>query len=284
MLYSLTSVFLRWGGRKVDLFWLNAFRCLIAAVVMFAGLLALKGLGSLLDLPPAAALWLVLTTLVMVAVGDSLFYLSCQYIGVARSSPIANGYPLVSVVLAILLLGEPATWRLGAGTVLVLLGAYLVARPGGVKSAVAPAEATARRTGVTLAVAACLAWGLGAIFDRMAMQVPGVDLVGAATLRLLCGTLFLFLLARTRPCKVRWGSLPVGFLLALFAVAVFCGVCTPLLWLFAVQQTGAARASLLTATGPLWGLLFAAVFLRESVTRFTVAGALLTVLGVWAIL
>jgi drug/metabolite transporter (DMT)-like permease len=284
MLFSLNSVFLRWGGRKVDLFWLNAFRCLIAAVLMTALLLALRGPQGLLGLPPTAALWLAVTTLIMVAVGDSLFYVSCQYIGVARASPIANSYPLVSVLLAVLLLGEPASWRLVAATVLVLLGAFLVARPSGAQSARPAAEATAARTGLTLSILACLAWGAGAISDRLAMQVPDVDLLGAGAFRLLCGTVFLFVLARTRPYKIRWGSLPSGFLLTLFAAAVVCGVCTPLLWLFSVREVGAARASLLSATGPLWGLLFSSVFLRESITRSTIAGALLTILGVWAVL
>lgn len=285
MLFSLNSVFLRWGGKKVDLFWLNAFRCLIAAVLTTALLLALRGTGGLLNLPLTTALWLAVTTLVMVAVGDSLFYLSCQHIGVSRSSPIANAYPLVSVILAVLLLGEVATWRLGAATALVLLGAYLVARPGSsAHLAGPPADVVAVRTGLILAVLACLAWGVGAISDRMAMQVPGVDLLGAGTFRLLCGTVFLFLLARTRPYQIRWGSLPSGFLPLLFGAAVVCGVCTPLLWLFAVREVGAARASLLSATGPLWGILFSAVFLRESITRATIAGALLTILGVWTVL
>ena len=67
-------------------------------------------------------------------------------------------------------------------------------------------------------------------------------------------------------------------------VAFFCGAGAPLLWLFAVKQIGAARGGLLAATGPLWGLLLGAVLLREPIARATAIGAVLTVLGVWAIL
>lgn len=284
-LFSLNSIFMRWGGLKVDLLWLNAFRTLIAGLLMFGILLAAGGPAGLFGLPLQTALWLGASTILTVPIGDSLFYRSCQYIGVARGLPIANAFPLVSVVLAVLLLGEPASWRLAVGTVLILGGAYLVARPRGAGlKANLPADPGARRTGVLLALGAALAWGVGVVADRMAMQAQSVDLVGAACLRLTCAAAFLFLFARRQPFRASWLNLAPAFYLGLLGAAAVCGVGAPLAWLFAIQQAGAARAGLLAATGPLWGLLLSAVLLREPVTRATTAGALLTVAGVWAIL
>jgi drug/metabolite transporter (DMT)-like permease len=284
-LFSLNSIFMRWGGIKVDVIWLNAFRTLIAAVLMLVVLLVLPGPAGVLGLPQQTVVWLVASTILTVPIGDSLFFMSCQHIGVARGLPIANAYPLVSVLLAVAFLGEVANWRLALGTILILSGAYLVARPrGGETKANLLLAARSRRTGVLLAVGASLAWGVGVIADKVAMQAPSIDLVGAAFLRLACAAIFLFIFARRQPFRGAWLNLAPGFYVGLLAAAGICGVGAPLAWLFAIQNAGAARAGLLAATGPLWGLLLSAVLLREPVTRATAAGAALTVAGVWAIL
>ncbi len=282
-LFSLNSIFMRWGGMKVDVVWLNAFRTLVAAVLMLVVLLVFSGPAGLLGLPQQTIIWLAASTIITVPIGDSLFFMSCQHIGVARGLPIANAYPLVSVVLAVAFLGEAASWRLALGTVLILGGAYLVARPraGEAKASLA---AGARRTGVLLGVGASLAWGVGVIADKIAMQAQSIDLAGAAFLRLACAAVFLFVFARRQPFRGAWLNLAPAFYVGLLAAAGICGVGAPLAWLFAIQNAGAARAGLLAATGPLWGLLPSALLLREPVTRATVAGAVLTVAGVWAIL
>ncbi|MHB1134353.1 MAG: DMT family transporter [Chloroflexota bacterium] len=283
-LFSLNSIFMRWGGMKVDIFWLNACRTLLACLVLAVLLLAGSGPAGLLGLPQHTVLWLILST-VITYLGDMAFFRSTQYIGVSRGLPIANCYPLVSVVLAITLLGEAWGWRLLLGTGLILAGAYLVARPRRpLPSASLPSGPAAGRLGVSLAAGAAFAWGLGVICDRMAMQGQAIDVVAAALLRLGAGATFLFLLARSRPFKTAWLNLAPGFYLALVLTALVCGAGAPLVWLFAIQQIGAARGGLLAATGPLWGLLLGAFLLREPIARATALGTLLTIAGVWAIL
>ena len=162
-------------------------------------LLATSGPAGVLGLPQQTVLWLLLST-VVTYVGDMAFFRSTQYIGVARGLPIANAYPLVSVLLAITLLGEP----LGLAA-----GGWYGADPGGGLSRRPPARGDAEgqpagraggaAPGVGLAAGAAFTWGLGVICDRLALQGQQVDLVGAAFLRLVAGSTFLFLLARRAP-------------------------------------------------------------------------------------
>jgi drug/metabolite transporter (DMT)-like permease len=51
-----------------------------------------------------------------------------------------------------------------------------------------------------------------------------------------------------------------------------------------VYYAGAAKASVINATSPLFGLPLSLVFLHERITRRIALGTALTVLGIWLVL
>jgi drug/metabolite transporter (DMT)-like permease len=53
-----------------------------------------------------------------------------------------------------------------------------------------------------------------------------------------------------------------------------------LLWVMAIQRAGAGRTAVLTATSPLMAVPFSMLWLQERPSRWTVAGTLLTTVGI----
>ncbi|MHB1413645.1 MAG: DMT family transporter [Chloroflexota bacterium] len=285
LFFSSTTVFMRYGAGRVSLFWLNAARCLIAALAVAVAVGVTSGFQGFTGLPMHTIVWLGLSTAVAYPLGDMLYFRSSQLIGVSRSMPISNCYPLVSVLLAVALLGETLSWRLASGTIFILGGGYLVA-----KARVVDVRSPRVRSlgegskGLLLATLAAIFWGVSVVLDRVAMQVPSVDLLAASLLRLVLGTIFLFMLAGSRREGVEWRKLDRRFLGFLLLVGLVFSAGAPPLWLYSVQAIGAAKASLLAATAPLFGLALSALLLGEKATWRTAGGAVLTILGVWFIL
>src|ERR1700730_5449519 len=98
---------------------------------MSAGVFVLVwlGFGDRAPIPLNAALLLGASMIVGLVIGDSLYFEALKRIGVARAMPISMGYPVVTSLLAALLLGERFTATSVIGILATLGGVYLVAMP-----------------------------------------------------------------------------------------------------------------------------------------------------------
>ena len=114
--------------------------------------------------------------------GDALYVYSLKAIGINRAFPISNTYPLFTVLLSALLLGEPITWLMIVGMVLVLLGVYLVARP---RNSVDDAPGILPRAvlikGIVFALGTAIIWGSTAVM--LVLGLEGIDSAMANTVR-----------------------------------------------------------------------------------------------------
>jgi drug/metabolite transporter (DMT)-like permease len=145
--------------------------------------------------------------------------------------------------------------------------------------AIATERSAARRTlaGVAFALAAAVAYGTSQVLARRGVAELAPPLVGAF-LALAWGTLGLTALTAR---DLRGAALhPRGLLL--FAAAGVCSATGVLLMFQALKHGNVVFVSPLVSTNPLFTLFFAALLLRdiERVTRRSVAGAALVVLGV----
>jgi drug/metabolite transporter (DMT)-like permease len=57
-----------------------------------------------------------------------------------------------------------------------------------------------------------------------------------------------------------------------------------ILFIYAVEDLGAARTAFLTTSAPLFALPMGVLFLSDSVTRRVLAGTLATIGGIWLVL
>jgi drug/metabolite transporter (DMT)-like permease len=300
--WAITSIILGGLASRHSALRLNAVRMVSGAayflvvVPLFGGLALFSGLS----LPHILALGG--TSILAQAIGDWLYVVGIDRIGAARASPISvSSFPLITLLLGALLLGEKLTWPIVAGATLIIGGILLlvlrspippedVPVPGseGLESlaedepqARAPHPMSANLAGLALVLAAAMAWSGSTLWLRVI--AVGVPPLAVTAIRVPCGALFLVLfLAARRQLTLR--GLGRRALLMLCGAGVFGTGFGSMLYIIAVQRTSAGVAALLVSTSPLWVLPLAAIFLRERITGRVLAGAALTVGGIWLVL
>jgi drug/metabolite transporter (DMT)-like permease len=278
LLWAGASVLLAMGARRVHVVPLNLVRCVVSTTFFWALLPFYGGLDALADIPASAWPWLVVSVLGLLVVGDTLYFRSMDLAGVSWALPVASVNPLWAVLLAAFFLGEPLTGSLLLGALLVVAGIVLVSRTAGARGDGVPQDPRARRTGLLLALLVSVLWAIGQVALKPA--TAGMHSVVANSVRQPLGLLMLLGLSLVRG---RWRELKGldwrSWAVILVASLVGTGFGT-LFFIMAIQMAGAGRTAILTATAPLMAIPFSVLWLRERPTRWTLAGTVLTTVGI----
>ncbi len=278
--WALSSVWLTAHTRRLDAITVNTVRCLVASA-FFAVLLPFAGgLAALTRLSWANVAGLLGSVVLIIGVGDTLFFASMERIGASRALPVASANPLITLVLALVFLGEWLSPLDLAGAALTLGGVYLiVASP---PSTAARRPADGGRVGLLMAVAAAGCWGVGTAVLKTGMS--GINVIVANAVRQPAAALLLlgFMAVRGRSLA------PVRRLsrrqqASLLAASLLASGIGSILFVYGIQYAGAAKGAILSNTTPLFGLPFSARLLRERLTPGLIAGTILSVIGVWMI-
>jgi len=193
-----------------------------------------------------------------------LFTMAIRDSGAARSSVVVGAAPLVTVVLGVVVLGEPLSAAIVVGAALVVAGGVaLVWEP------VRPA--TFRAVGLAWAVGCTLLFASRDTFVRWFSGETPVPPAAAAAATLAGGAFVLTLNAARRPWRRALPFVPVG-------------LCFGLSYVFLFEAYYRGRVSLvspLVATESLWAVGLSALLIgrRELVGRRLFAGAALIVAG-----
>ena len=183
----MASVLLAVGARRIHVLPLNLIRCVISTAFFWALLPFYGGLDAVAAIPAATWPWLVLSVLLLLVAGDSLYFRSMDLAGVSWAMPVASVNPLWAVLLAWAFLGEPLSWTLVLGALLVIAGVVLVSRSAGPAEADRPVQPGARRRGILLALVVSVLWAAGQVALRPATE--GVHSVVANSVRQPLGML-----------------------------------------------------------------------------------------------
>jgi drug/metabolite transporter (DMT)-like permease len=278
LLWAIASVLLTVGTKRLHVLPLNLIRCIVSTAFFWALLPFYGGVEALASIPPGAWLWLAVSVLALLVVGDTLYFRSMDLAGVSWAMPMASINPLWAVLLAALFVGEPLTWSLLAGAVLVIAGVTLVSRPVGQATQDKPVDPHARRVGLLLALVVSVLWAIGQVALRPATE--GIHSVVANSVRQPMGALMMLGLTLVGG---RWRDLRKldrqSWVIIVVASLVGTGIGT-LLFIMAIQTAGAGRTAILTATAPMMAIPFSMLWLKERPTRWTLAGTLLTAAGI----
>lgn len=274
--WAIGSILFRRIGERASPAVMNLAKCLIG-LVMLGVVILVTGISPL---PPGALLGIAASGVLGIAIGDTLFFMALVRLEPRLTLLLSTVGQVLTVVLAVALLGEQPTPRQLVGIPLVLGGvtwvlfereAGAVEAPGGGRArrlagiAWGLASALATAAALLLAkVAVADASALEATWIRLAAGLGGV-LVGAA----FRGRLGADLRAVADPALLK--SL-VG---AVFVV-MFGGFW---LSLVALQHADATIVTALTATEPIFILPLAAFALGERISARAIAGAVVAVAG-----
>ncbi len=278
-LWSATAIAFTAAGRRVGSQAVNFARlplgvlCLVAAHVILRGSLWPQATFS-------ARLWLALSGVIGLAVGDGFLFWSYEKIGPRRALLMLATAPAFTVVIAWLWLGEALSLTALMGIVIIIAGVAMatLGRPA-TEGVFANLPPKVLRAGLVAGLAAGVCQGVGATLAKAGMEQ--LDPLGATVLRMAWGTLAMTAVAlfsgRLLPWIGAWRDRRAMWpLLAGVVMGPFLGVWFSLI-AFKLTSTGVAVA--LTGTVPITILPFSAVFHRDRPSRLALMGTVIAVAG-----
>jgi drug/metabolite transporter (DMT)-like permease len=255
---------------------INLAKCLLAAVLQGATVLALGQTGTLLRAPGSELAFLAVSGIVGLTLGDTALFAAVSRIGVHRTLLLQTLAPFFAALLAAVWRGERPTAPQVAGTLLILAGVALV---------VAPRRGEAGGSGwdipgIALSVLAALGQGAGVVLAKSGMEsIPPVPAsffrLAAAAAGLVVLSLVLRRLGRIVPL------LRAPATLARVVPATFLGTYIALFLMMAgVALAPAGVAAVLLATSPVFSLVFESIADRRPIAARAALGTALAVVGV----
>ncbi len=268
--------------RRLGPLTLNVIRC-SAAVLFICLLVPFMGAGGeLRHVSAATVVAMIGTGILATGLGDSLFFVSLPTLGASLAVPLSSSaYPLLTLFIAAVWLGETITLTVLLGSLLVILGIFLLlwqTQPVAVPSVNEQRRSgPGVRTSILLLMAATVFWTASTLWLRV-----GTGNLGPASAGLLrTGAASVFLVSLLRPLEGRSASrFDIGSA-AWVAMAGVVGLgLGSLLYIAAIEEAGAGKTAVLTSTMPLFNLPLVVLFLKERVTPRIVLGTITCVAGI----
>ena len=268
--FGALTVATRWGMRRST----NPELGALVAATVGAGVTAIIAAPSVAAYTTDSGALLPFLAAGLLAPGASQILLTAavKHAGPSRAAIYMGTAPLMSVVIALTLLGEPFDPVLIAGTILIVLGGITLAA-----ERARPGHFRARGAGLALACAALFATRDN-LLGWAAHGQHASPLVAASTSLLAAAAVilaYLLVLRRSRLRRDLWRAVPAfapaGITLAIGYDAL----------LAALDRGRVSVVSPLNATGSLWAVLLAALVIGRSelIGRRTILAALLIVAG-----
>ena len=277
-MWALAVVFFRRSGENVHPVALNFFKNVLA-VCLFVPTAWIMGESLNHDAGTTDYLYMVLGGVLGIAVADTMFFVSLNYLGAGLSAIVSCMYSPFIILLSVMILGESLT-------VVQVLGVALI-----VAAVLAPVFEKAGSGIEKRALVVGTLWGLASLAAMAASIVPlkpildRSPLVWAATLRMAGGALGLAVyLAFAKERRAILATLKGGNFRFTLAGSLLGGYFSMFLWLGGMKYTLASIAGALNQTSNIFLFIFGALLLKEAVTRERMAGILLGVVGAFLVI
>lgn len=213
--------------------------------------------------------WLALSGLLGISAGDTFFFAALQRLGAHQLIIIMMLGPAVTVLMAVLILGELPGFLAWAGIVLVIGGVGLTL----FGDSRAPEQSPTTQAGIVFGLLCILSMAVSIIVAKLGLR--HISALEGTFLRMAFGFSGILLLGLFQRKVLPWlrpfrqGGLRGRFALAV-VVVTFGGFW---LSLTAIKHLDVSIANTLIATEPLFALPLAVVWLRERPRRLAVIGA-----------
>ena len=291
-IWALTIIVLASQTRRIGAISLNVVRGLFGGLFLLAILPFTSAGGEFSDMSAATAIAMVGSGILIFCIGDSLYFLALPILGASIAVPLAeSGYPLITFLIASVWIGETFSLPFLIGSGFVVIGIMLLSgegerspltdEPYGAAGDAPLGRHLRWRVGIPLVAGVAVAWAIGTVWFKAGSGNLGP--LSASVLRITPAVILLALLAHRLPRGLELRSYSAADFIGAAFTGIFGVGVAGLLHVAAIQEIGASRTSILTATIPLFTLPLAIVFLHERVTPRVVLGTVSCVLGLWFI-
>jgi drug/metabolite transporter (DMT)-like permease len=226
--------------------------------------------------PFESIIYLALSASLGAVIGDTILFMSQERIGVSYSFPIAMSFPVLTYILAILILGDEVSAYRFIGTVIAVLGIILISREQN-KGQDDEGNSHFDLIGIGMALFTMVCYAVGTVL--LEIGVTGVDPIDANFVRIVIGStefvpIYVIASHMGMPRPTRRAT-------KIVAVAGFFGMAlSSLFYVIMVKYIGAAMGSVIGSTSPLFAVPISMVFLKEQPTRLALVGILIAISGV----
>jgi DME family drug/metabolite transporter len=258
----------------------NIVRCTTNAGVLVAALLLLGKVGALTALPIGTMILVVVSALIGLGLGDTLYMIGLKYVGVSRAVPLASAYPLFSVVWAIFLLGQPLSLADVLGAAVIIFGIWLLTREKsdehtGIKGRLA-------FLGLVVSLVTAVVWSVSVtMMDVAASSITSFDANYAiVTLRIASVALFFMLLAPFLDKEHGFLKMKKSTVIGLCVGGLVANGVGWLLMNYSFLNISLTQATPISSTSPLFAAIAGFMLFNEKMTAKAVLGAIAIVAGI----
>ncbi len=268
------------ASRVVRIGTLNSARLVITALLLLLLHRVLYGTFFPGNLQPENWLWLALSGLFGMVLGDGLLFTAFSQIGARLGMLILSLIPVISAVFAWFILGERLEPIQMAGILITIFGVgWVVLDRKGVNGVNSQAV---HLKGIWIALASAFFFSFGSITAKMGMANSMPALSGHLVRTVFALAILSAGLAWQRKFFTSWAELKTakGVLWTIFIGAVFGPLLGNWLVLFALQKTDVGIVNALMSLPPVLLLPVGKYFFNEDFGIHAVIGSLLAVVGV----
>ena len=262
----------------------------IGKVVPYIGITFLKGIFSIVLMTGLSLFtgglqsigfkefsFLILSGIIGISVGDSLFFKSLQDLGAKVQVVFFLLGQIFTMLLSLLLLGEVLTVSQYIGATILLIGIAIVIWRKQEKH-------PNKMRGIVCGLLSILCFSISIIMIKV--SISEVEVITATFYRMVFGTVFTLGFGVAGKQVSSWVC-PLKDIRLLWAFVLNVVVITYggfLLSMVAIKHISVSLASVLSTTEPIFVLLFAFMINREKVNRQELIGTFLTLVGLYLII
>jgi drug/metabolite transporter (DMT)-like permease len=232
-----------------------------------------------ISIPIESMFPLAISMILGIVIGDTMYFLSQERIGVGRAFPIVMSYPLVVYLMAAIFLGEPIILQRIVGAVIVVIGVSLIARAEFSDDVENNTRWSSRdrNIGLLLAFVTIIVWSASDVTFQYGLI--GVGAAEANYYRMIIASIIyipVFMIS------LRGGrSLPSRRISGIAMVTGFFSIGLSLIvYSYAIKFVGATVTSILIASAPVITAPLSALYLHEDFNRNVGIGTILTIFGI----
>ncbi|MGB6128132.1 MAG: DMT family transporter [Psychrilyobacter sp.] len=264
------------AGKKIGSLTVNMLRLIQGMFFLSITSLYMRGMPLPTDASLKEYTFLGISGFIGMFLGDLFMFESFVLLGARITTLIMTTVPVVTAIVAWVLLGETLSFKEGIAVFLTIGGIFLVMFYGNKKG---ETKEKFPIKGIFCAIGGVLGQSLGLVFSKIGLE--SYDPIAATQIRVIVATIAFIILISI---KRKWGEIKKGaknkraikWVVAGSFLGPFIGVTAMLI---ALKNTSTGIVSTLSSTSPILIIPFCVLILKERIKPIEILGAIISVGG-----
>ncbi|MFX1492416.1 MAG: DMT family transporter [Promethearchaeota archaeon] len=277
--WAVSAAFYKTGAKDVSALTSNLIRLLLPLLILSIVTLILNLYPFITLLTFWEILFILGSSLFAFVIGDALYFVTIQNIGVSRGVPVTSIYPFFILLLQILFLSQPIHILMIPAVIITIAGVAILGRQLNPDS---KNQVTLTRRqlsiGLIAGILTALSWSISTLLLDTVLDTTNLFLI--AVIRLAFALTILTPIVLGQQIVWKRDKLTQRKLLYLSIGGVFALVIGYIAFALSLQLVDITSATVLSSLTPLFALIIGWRTLKERVTWMTVVGVMACVIGI----